>query len=448
MKADTTVHLRLNLPCYTFSRHLFSSTIYILLVLFLFHATAYPQQKIPGNNYQYIYGRNIVQSKNYYLLTLFDESKDVKELLDYDKILSAVAKVKSDSLAASLKDCRQDGLCYINRMKFTDDEIKIVSDRLAALYDPGNALGKLVQHHLIPSGTYILFQGFSEKDMLVKAWEQDAHGVNFALSVYAEGKKPNYPLIDSISFKTKDYQNNVYLNDYVSLLYNTTSVLTRENNAKPSFYSIPVNAALLFLEMNEREQAADFEPMARGENKEAFNRIKSIQWKEYKYSVILVPGAGPDEPGVALSAEGLLRCRLAAALYQKGLAPFIIPSGGKVHPFKTSYNEAAEMKKYMVEKLKIPSSAIIIEPHARHTTTNMRNAARLIFRYGIPFTMPGITCTTRGQSSMIGTTLIPRSLKELNAVPYRNGKRLSETEIEFYPLIEALHINPSEPMDP
>jgi uncharacterized SAM-binding protein YcdF (DUF218 family) len=33
----------------------------------------------------------------------------------------------------------------------------------------------------------------------------------------------------------------------------------------------------------------------------------------------------------------------------------------------------------MVEKLHVPANAILVEPHARHTTTNMRNTARLIF---------------------------------------------------------------------
>jgi hypothetical protein len=78
----------------------------------------------------------------------------------------------------------------------------------------------------------------------------------------------------------------------------------------------------------------------------------------------------------------------------------------------------------------------------------MRNTARLIYRYGIPFTKPAMTCTTRGQSTMIESTLIARCMKELNEVPYKNGLRLSETEMEFYPLMEALHINPMEPMDP
>ena len=200
--------------------------------------------------------------------------------------------------------------------------------------------------------------------------------------------------------------------------------------------------------MNEREQAADFEPMTETENKAAYQRVKTIKWDAFKYSVIVVPGAGPDIPTVALSAEGMLRCRLAAIQYRKGMAPYILVSGGKVHPYKTKYCEATEMKKFLIDKLKIPENAIIIDPHARHTTTNMRNAARLIYRYGIPFNKPGISCTTRGQSNMIGVTLIDRCLKELHEAPYRNGLRLSETEIEFYPLLEALHINPTEPIDP
>ncbi|MEI7670173.1 MAG: YdcF family protein, partial [Pseudomonadota bacterium] len=129
-------------------------------------------------------------------------------------------------------------------------------------------------------------------------------------------------------------------------------------------------------------------------------------------------------------------------------APFIIPSGGKVHPYKTIYNEALEMKRFMMEKLQIPESAIIIDPHARHTTTNMRNSVRLMFRYGIPFDKIGLVCTTRGQSNMVSSTLPDRCLRELKLVPYKNGKRLSETLSEFYPLKDALHINPLEPIDP
>ena len=101
-----------------------------------------------------------------------------------------------------------------------------------------------------------------------------------------------------------------------------------------------------------------------------------------------------------------------------------------------------------MEQLHIPVNAILIDPHARHTTTNMRNTVRMMYRYGIPFDKVALTCTTRGQSTMIEKTLIARCMKELNEAPYKPGNRISETEMEFYPLVEALQIYPREPMDP
>ncbi len=395
----------------------------------------------PDTKYALIKGASYVQSKNYYLLTLLQELPEVKKMLASDSVLAIMAREKKGALINALADCKRDALCYTDKMKFSDEEIKTISNRLGQLYQSNNALGKLVSAHLIPSGTYVLFQNLKPAEMLQKAWEQDAMGINFTIGVYAEGKKANYPLIDSVSYDTRDGRQS-------GLLYNMTSLITQEYSGKASFFDIPLTSALHLLEINEREQAGDFEPMAATENKAAFNRVKTIKWEAYKYSVIVVPGAGPDIPTVALSAEGMLRCRLAAIQYAKGLAPFIIVSGGKVHPYKTKFCEATEMKKFLIEKLKIPESAVIIDPHARHTTTNMRNAARLIYRYGIPFNKPGISCTTRGQSLMISNTLIDRCMKELHEAPYRNGLRLSETEIEFYPLIEALHINPTEPIDP
>lgn len=402
----------------------------------------------PAQKYRLLSGNGFVQSKNYYLLTLFEELADVKKLLSDDTVLLNIERNKTADLTASLKNCDKDALCYTSKIKFTDLEIKSVTNRLRALYKPGNALDKLVQNHLIPSGTYILFKNSDPAEILVKAWEQDANGINFVIGVYAEGKKPNYPNIDSISFNTKERSDSNVYRQYLSLLYNTASLVSTESKENKLFFYPSLTAALLFIEMNEREQAADFEPMAEGENKAATEKIKSIKWDNYKYSVILVPGAGPEERDVALSAEGMLRCRLAALQYAKGVAPFIVTSGGKVHPYKTKFCEATEMKKYLIEKLHIPENAIIIDPHARHTTTNMRNTARLIYRYSIPFTKPGITCTTKFQSAYITTTLMERCMKELNEVPYKNGERLSETEVEFYPLIEALQIYPEEPLDP
>lgn len=420
-----------------------------LFFLVLFSADGISQMAGPRADYKLITGKSYVQSKNYYLLTLFESLPAVRNLLKKDAVLNGLARVKTDSIKNALKYCNRNGFCYTSRLKFSAEEINMVSNRLADLYQPGNELDKLVKQHLIPSGCYVLFQNFTAKEMLVKAWEQDAMGVNFCIGVYAEGKKANYPLIDSIDFVIRNPRDtSSFNNGYLSLLYNTTSLLSLQLSDTSVFYQAPMMAALQFLEINEREQAADFEPMAAGENRAAVNAIKTTQWSKYKHSVILIPGAGPDDPKVPLSAEGMLRCRLAAIQYQKGLAPFIVVSGGKVHPYKTKYCEATEMKQFLIDKMGIPASAIIIDPHARHTTTNMRNTVRLMYRYGIPLDKAGITCTTRGQSTMIGTTLIARCQRELDMTPYRNGLRLSETEIEFFALIEALHIDPTEPIDP
>jgi hypothetical protein len=392
----------------------------------------------PDQNYKLI-GENFVQSKNYYLLTLLQNIPAAKQLVSNDPELVKLTQTKLDNIKSSLTTCK-DPLCFTQYLKFSDEEIKTVSDRLTSLYKADNALGNLVKQHLIPSGTYIQYQSLSPVQMLVKAWEQDAKSVNYAIGVYADGNKPNYPAIDSISFNVKNRL-------YGTLLYDASATLLDESKKTKLFFAPSMNYALHCLEINERDDAANDEPMMLNVNKSAFNRIKTIKWANYKYTLILIPGAGPDENGVALSAEGMLRCRVAALRYFEGLAPFIMTSGGKVHPYKTKFCEADEMKKFMVEKLHVPENAILVDPHARHTTTNMRNCVRIIYRYGMPFSKPCITSTNKSQSYFI-EHMAARCEKELGYVPYTLGKRLSDTEQEFYPVITSLQIDTDEPLDP
>lgn len=436
--------MQLAVPNRSNMKSAFTKKGFLFLVLFVCSYVTVPaQQKGASASYKLIQQGNrafVVQSKNYYLLTLFDKLPAVKKMLASDTVLAAMAQNKITAIADALKNCGTQGLCYTGKMKFTEEEITAVSNRLFQLYKPGNALGQLVKNHVIPSGTYILYAASSPDSLLVKAWQQDAKGINFAIGVYAEGSKPNYPRIDSIAF-------NVQAKSYPELLYDCAEDIRQESKDSALFYTVSLNAALRFLEMNERLNAADFEPMVAGENKAAVNRIASINWNKYRYTLILVPGAGPEEAGVALSAEGMMRCRVAALRYREGLAPFIVVSGGMVHPYKTKFCEALEMKKYLLEAMQVPESAVIIEPHARHTTTNMRNCVRQVYHYGMPFTKPCITSTSKSQSYYI-TAMDARCIKELQYVPYKLGKRLSDCEQEFFPAIEALQINPYEPMDP
>lgn len=410
---------------------------YLLALTLLLDASgAFAQKSRPG---QFIQSADWVQGKNYYLLTLFEQDKIVNAQLKSDPVLASLTKQKLNALNASVNTCK-DALCFIDAVKFTDDEIKTAGKELAALCKPGSPLETLVKSKLIPSFTYSLYKTNVPAELLVEAWEQDAHGINYTIDVYAGGKKPNYPAIDSIDFK-------ITARGYRTLMYDTNVTLAGDVINTRLFFEPAMQAALLYLQMNERQDPANYEPMAQTVNKPAVDHIKITDFSKYPYTVILIPGAGPEETGTALSAEGMLRCRLAAQAYHSGKAPYIMPSGGKVHPYKTKFCEAEEMKKYMIDVLHIPAYAIIIEPHARHTTTNMRNGVRLMYKYGIPTSKPGLVVTDKSQTDYI-LAMEGRCIKELQYVPYKLGKHLSDTEVEYFAVPEAMQINPYEPLDP
>jgi len=397
---------------------------------------------VPEQNYHLLKVDGYVQSKNYYLLTLFEQIPEINKILSTDPVLLKLAVTKKNNFASTLLNCGKSVNCYLDSIKFTNAEIQTVDERLKNLYTLEIEIRELVKNQLIPSGCYGLYENQDPKEMLIKAWEQDAKAVNYAIDVYAAGKSPNYPKIDSISFKVNS-------KSYSTLLYESMNSVLEGLKNKPLFFIPSMTYALQAIEINDRNRASDFEPMESTCNKAAFNRIKTINWSEFSYTLILVPGAGPDVPEETISAACMLRCRVAAYRWKEGKAPFIMVSGGKVHPYKTKYCEAEEMKKYLIETMHIPENAIIMEPHARHTTTNMRNCARIIFRYGMPIDKPCITSTSKSQSLFITDSIMQqRCVKELGYSPYKNGKRLTDTDAEFYPDILSLQIDADEPMDP
>jgi len=415
------------------------NTVFLFLLLLLGNQ-GFAQKTIADPKYKLISGNNYVQSKNYYLLTLLNEIPAVKKIVQNDEVLAKIMANKHLQLVAALKNCGKDLQCYIKAVSFSEEEIAGAGRRLGQLYQSDNALGLLVRQQLSPSGCY-QYENMDGKELLIKAWEQDAKAVNYTISVYANGNKPNSPKIDSISF-------NVKRPEYIELVSLNAGLALAETGKGGLFYAAPLQFALQSLEINERTQAGDYEPMAETVNKAALQYAAKLDWSQYKYTLILVPGEGPEEKDVALSAGGMLRCRLAAVQYHKGLAPFIMVSGGCVHPYKTKFNEAAEMKKFMINVLHIPEKAILMEPHARHTTTNLRNCARLIFRYGFPMEKPCITSTAKSQSYYITNIMQSRCMADFGYVPYKNGNRLSDTEAEFYPLAVSLQLDFDEPMDP
>jgi hypothetical protein len=144
-----------------------------------------------------------------------------------------------------------------------------------------------------------------------------------------------------------------------------------------------------------------------------------------------------------------LRVQLAVKRYRDGKAPFILVSGGFVHPIQTPYSEAIEMKHELMEKYSIPEEAILVDPHARHTTTNLRNAARIMFRYGMPFEAKALITTDPGHSSSIESPAFnERCIKEIGYVPHQLVGRISRFDLEWTPKLDALQADWQDLLDP
>lgn len=332
----------------------------------------------------------------------------------------------------------QTAACFSSILQFTNGEIDSIGDALAGLVLGNEKIKKLV--HGIKSGApYPLFKNEADAIFVRKAWEADAKGINYILGIYIEGRAPLYPKIDSISFSKDDpaFRDKVAAG-LASVLKNKSSV----------FFSIPMLLALEAMRINGRNEAARYEPLFKMENVEAYNRVKKLKWRSYPYSVILVPGLGPEKPDVKLDPRGARRCDSAAIRYHAGKAPFIVVSGGHVHPFKTPYCEAVEMKKYLVNELHIPADAVIIEPHARHTTTNLRNTNRIIYQFKMPAGKPVLIVTDPGQNTYINGAMHNKVIKELGYTPYSTIKKLGPNESAYLPSENSRQINSLEPLDP
>ena len=381
-----------------------------------------------------------VISKNYYLnYLLYKQPSIIETLVLKDKKLGELLSNKKKSLIEAV-DCNYIA-CFIDRFKWTNDEILILQESISLAYDEQEDFRLLVDELLISSAKYMVNnQLISPKEYLAIALEQDIKAINFAIDVYAGGAKPNYPRIDSISF-------NISNKSYLNILKDVQQDVLKDMNQKADVFFLPMISAVRFLEINERWDAALLEPLEYNENQAAVIKSKGLNWEKYPYNALLVLGAGPDRYNQPISPGGILRCRMAARAYQEGLVPFIIVSGGRVHPYKTPYIEAIEMKKYLVEMCNIPADAILIDPHARHTTTNMRNGSRLLLKYGFPKDKMSLVGSSIGHIDAV-EKMDNRCIRELGYVPYTLGKRVSDVLLEFSPSELSFIIDWDEPLDP
>ena len=144
-----------------------------------------------------------------------------------------------------------------------------------------------------------------------------------------------------------------------------------------------------------------------------------------------------------------MRCDLAAARYAAGLAPVILTTGGHVHPDRTIYSEAIEMKQYLMTTYGVPESAILVDPYARHTTTNLRNATRELLHAGIPPASTVLIVSDAIQTAYIrGDAFALRCDAELHFRPWRglDARTATDTCMTLEPV--SLTTDAADLLDP
>ena len=205
-----------------------------------------------------------------------DKVFHVLSLLERNPVKSATL----DEIGARKRAALQPPGSPIEALRWTPEEIAAVSGVLRNV--------STLDAPLQASGLYI------RDPQLVKAWEGAAAGINRILDVYGLGKPPRYPAIDSVSFDVKSP-------NYGRMLDVVRAVMTDEPDGHPQFFHAPLRFALELLRANWRDEAGRFEPMEKGENRAAYERVSKVNWSQYKYSALIVPGSGTDRPGQALS---------------------------------------------------------------------------------------------------------------------------------------------------
>ena len=98
-----------------------------------------------------------------------------------------------------------------------------------------------------------------------------------------------------------------------------------------------------------------------------------------RWPFVIVPGYTPRLGwSRGLHPWAAARLQEAATSVDAGLASTIIVSGGAVH---SDDNEAVLMREHLLAR-GVAAARILVEPCARHTTTNLRNAGRMVLAAG------------------------------------------------------------------
>ncbi len=412
----------------------------LIFCLLITGFTAVAQMAPPDPHYTFFSGASAVQDRNFYLFTLMEKMPAVRRVITTDSFLVRIGRQFNRRLAGPSAPAGSEVYALVQPFQFSNEEVAAIGVRLNELLNANQREMAPMIHAMRNSGMYQLYIHESDTAMLTLAWQDAARGVNYILDAYTKNKGLRYPNIDSAAYWVKSPE-------YFASVNGLLDKLQGDDIHSNLFFEPSLDLSLALLILNHHDEAGRYEPLSTL-NKEAYQQVKRTDWNKYPYAVILILGAGPGNKD-HISDAGKNRCKSGVADYKKGQAPFIIVSGGHVHPFLTPYAEGIEMKKYLVDSLGMPADAVIVEPYARHTTTNIRNAVRIVYRSGIPMDKRMLCVSDNMHLTYISTKLFDlRCRQDLRYLPMKKTLNVSETSISFLPELSSLQADSRDPLDP
>jgi len=382
-----------------------------------------------------------LESLNFPLLPLIHETAGLASLLRDDTALARLADDRTARVTTA-PECAEKPACLADAWLWTEADIATVDAALRRAVSQSQSARELVADQMRPSGRFARHGALSDEALIAAAWSDTAAGINNIIAVYAKGEPPRYPLIDSMIFTLDDQ-------GFVASLDAHGQVVASGGRDTDLVFDPSARFATGLLRMNERMDASNHRPVLGGANADAVATAGTIDWEDYPYPAMLVFGQGPEDAQSRTGPMSYIRMARAADLFERGLAPFIIVSGGNVHPDRTPFNEAVEMQRILIEQHQIPAERILMEPHARHTTTNLRNSARLLFAAGFPTERPSLIVTDPMTARYIGSDrLMERTLAETGVVPGSLSSSDTPFAFEFTPDSVAFHVEALDPLDP
>jgi hypothetical protein len=351
----------------------------------------------------------------FYLLTVLMQDAEARAAVTAREELTSLAATRR-ARALSAADTCADGMdCLLAALRWEQEEGRAAGEALAA------ALSEtlVVARHLRASGAFAQHAGLDDAALIEAAWADTSAGLDRLLDDYAAALGV------------------AWLSGAIHEAYTPDA----------PFFAPGLALTGRAMDALGRDEPVRYEPLHEGENAAAMARAETVDWDAAPFALILVPGIGPGDLDTPITGMSMAHADQGAARWRAGLAPFIVPSGGHVHPFGTPYCEALEMKRYLMETHDVPEDAILIDPYARHTPPNLRNAARLALRAGVPLKKP-LLLTTDVLQHIAVTTLGPRCEDELGYSCWAALSELTPRDNCWYLNPLSLHQDARDPLDP